>query len=67
MIEIMDVIHERGFYLPYHVVIKVSGISTMLRVVFDRSDKTSTGSSLKDNLLVRPTIIDDIVSLILKF
>ena len=67
MTEIIDVNHECGFYLPHHAVIKDSSISTKLRVVFDGSAKTSTGSSLNDNLLVGPTIQDDIVSLILKF
>ena len=67
MTEIRDVSYECGFYLPHHAVIKESSISTKLRVVFDGSAKTSTGSSLNDNLLVGPTIQDDIVSLILKF
>ena len=67
MTEVIDGKDENGCYLPHHAVIKESSISTKVRVVFDGSAKTSTGSLLNENLMVGPTIQGDLVSLILKF
>ena len=55
------------FYLPHHPVIKQSSQTTKVRVVFDGSAKSSTGTSLNETLIVGSTIQDDIVSLILRF
>ena len=56
-----------GFYLPHHAVIKESSNTTKLRVVFDASMKSTNGNSLNDNLLVGPTIQDDLFSQLLQF
>jgi hypothetical protein len=54
-------------YLPHHFVLKESSTTTSLRVVFDASAKTSNGTSLNDQLLVGPTIQDDIYAILLRF
>ncbi|XP_063993417.1 uncharacterized protein LOC135171057 [Diachasmimorpha longicaudata] len=58
---------EEGFYLPHHAVVKMSSMTTKVRVVFDGSAKSSNKCSLNDALMVGPTIQDDIFSLILRF
>ncbi|XP_058827598.1 uncharacterized protein LOC131687522 [Topomyia yanbarensis] len=54
-------------FLPYHPVVKEASTTTKLRVVFDRSAKTSSGHSLNDALLVGPVVQDDLLSIILRF
>lgn len=56
-----------GYYLPHHAVIKESSSITKLRVVFDASAKTSSGESLNDQLLVGPTIQEDLPSILLRW
>ena len=52
------------FYLPMHVVYKAS-ISTMkIRAVFDAAAKSSSGVSLNDTLLVRPTVHPPIIDVL---
>ncbi|XP_015122308.1 uncharacterized protein LOC107044789 [Diachasma alloeum] len=58
---------EEGFYLPHHAVLKLSSMTTKVRVVFDGSAKSSTKFSLNDALMIGPTIQDDIFSLVLRF
>ncbi|XP_017791907.1 PREDICTED: uncharacterized protein LOC108573927 [Habropoda laboriosa] len=58
---------QPGYYLPHHAVIKESSQTTKIRVVFDGSSKSNTGTSLNDTLMVGPTIQDDINSLLLRF
>ncbi|XP_058448941.1 uncharacterized protein LOC131428899 [Malaya genurostris] len=53
-------------YLLHHPVIKESSTTTKVRVVFDASCKTSSGTSLNDVLLVGPVIQDDLRSIILR-
>ena len=55
------------FYLPHHAVLKESSTTTKLRVVFNGSQKTSSGNSLNDVLLCGPTVQDDLFSILLRF
>ena len=43
----IEISPEKSFYLPHHCVLKDNSTTTKLRVVFDASAKTSTGTSLK--------------------
>lgn len=58
---------EEGFYLPHQAVIKMSSMTTKVRVVFAGSAKSSSGCSLNNTLMVGPTIQDDVFALILRF
>ncbi|XP_055613269.1 uncharacterized protein LOC129759772 [Uranotaenia lowii] len=53
-------------FLPHHPVLKESSTTTKLRVVFDASCKTSSGTSLNDGLLAGPVIQEDLRSIILR-
>ncbi|XP_053681566.1 uncharacterized protein LOC128732345 [Sabethes cyaneus] len=53
-------------YLPHHPVIKESSTTTKVRVVFDGSAKTSTGSSLNEALCVGPVVQDELIATILR-
>ena len=55
------------FYLPMHVVYKMSSTTTKIRAVFDASAKSSTGVSLNDTLLVGPTLHPPLVDVLLRF
>lgn len=48
-----------AYFIPHHAVLKASSSTTKLRVVFDASRKSSSGSSLNDILMIGPTIQDD--------
>ncbi|XP_071579335.1 uncharacterized protein [Temnothorax nylanderi] len=54
-------------YLPHHCVIKEESDTTKLRVVFNASCKTTTGVSLNDCLMVRPSLQQDLLSIITRF
>ena len=54
-------------YLPHHPVIKLDRKTTKLRVVFNASNKTSSGISLNDCLYVGLTLQADLVLLILRW
>lgn len=58
---------QTSFYLPHHAVIKEDSMTTKLRVVFDGSAKSSTGTSLNDILMVGPTVQQDLFSIICRF
>ena len=55
------------FYLPMHAVFKDSSSTTKLRVVFDGSAVTTSGTSLNQALLVGPTIQPTLSNILLKF
>lgn len=56
-----------AYYIPHHPVIKASSTTTKLRVVFDASHKSSSGTSLNDHLIVGPTIQDSLTALITRW
>ena len=58
---------DKVFYLPMHTVVKESSTTTKIRAVFDASVKTSTGISLKNQLLVGPTVHSSLVDVLLRF
>ncbi|XP_062538673.1 uncharacterized protein LOC134206946 [Armigeres subalbatus] len=53
-------------YLPHHPVFKEASTTTMVRIVFDASCKTSSGVSLNDTLLVGPIVQEDLRSIMLR-
>ena len=59
--------HQPQFYLPMHAVFKNSSSSTKLRVVFDGSAATTTGTSLNQALLVEPTIQPTLSTILIRF
>ena len=56
-----------GYYLPTHVVFKESSTTTKLRVVFDTSASTMSGSSLNDQLLAGPNLYPQLVPILINF
>lgn len=59
--------NKRIIYLPHHGVIKKTSLTTKLRVVFDASNKSSTGISLNDMLMIGPTLRDNLIQILLRF
>lgn len=55
------------YYLPHHPVFQDSSLTTKLRVVFDASCSTSTGTSLNDVLLMGPVLQAELLNIILTF
>ena len=53
--------------MPTHAVYKASSTTTKIREVFDASAKSSTGVSLNDTLLVRPTVHPPLIDILLHF
>lgn len=58
---------EEVYFIPHHAVIKPDSLSTKLRVVFDASAKTTSGSSLNDKLLPGPNLQRDLLKLLIRF
>lgn len=55
------------YFLPHHVVIKSTSVTTKYRVVFDASAKTDSGLSLNDVQFVGPALQNDIFSILVRF
>ena len=55
------------YYFPMHAVRKESSSTTKVRVVFDASAKTASGTSLNDHLLIGPTVHPTLVDVLLRF
>ena len=55
------------YYMPMHVAGKDSSTTTKLRVVFDVSAKSTSGSSLNDQFLVGPTVHPPLIDVLLHF
>lgn len=58
---------QEVYYMPIHVVYKEASTTTKVRAVFDASAKTSSGTSLNDQLIVGPTVHPELVDVLLKF
>ncbi|XP_072936558.1 uncharacterized protein [Epargyreus clarus] len=58
---------NRAVYLSHHAVIRANNESTPTRVVFDASCKDKNGISLNDELLVGPTLQEDLRSIIMRW
>lgn len=58
---------ERVFYLPHHPVLKLSSLTTKLRVVFDASAKSSSGLALNDVLMCGPTVQEELFAILVRF
>lgn len=59
--------NQETYYMPMHAVHKESSTTTKLRVVFDASAKTTSGSSLNDQFLVGPTVHSSLIDVLLRF
>lgn len=64
-------IHEDGkyfsYYLPHHSVVKPDSKSTKVRVVFNASKPSASGTSLNDILHIGPTLQSDLMFVILNW
>lgn len=58
---------QPNYYIPHHHVIKEASSSTKLRVVFDASTKSSSGSSLNDLLHAGPKLQQNLMSIVLRW
>lgn len=56
-----------AYYLPHHAVIKHNSLTTKVRVVFDGSAPSNSGTSLNDILSRGPTVQPDLRSILLRF
>ena len=63
----IEISRKKSFYLPHHCVLKYSSTTTKLRVVFDASAETSTGTSLNEVLMVGPKNQNDLFAILLRF
>lgn len=56
-----------SYYFPRHAVTKITSTTTKLRVVFDGSAKTTSGTSCNDAQDVGPVIQDDLFAVLIRF
>src|SRR5436190_9696396 len=56
-----------SYYLPHHAVYRPTSETSKVRVVFDGSCKTTSGSSLNDHLYIGPKLQTDITLLLTRF
>ncbi|XP_037911960.1 uncharacterized protein LOC119652095 [Hermetia illucens] len=49
-----EIFCKHSYYLPHHAVVREDSTTTKVRVVFNASHKTSSGTSLNDILMVGP-------------
>ncbi|XP_032676814.1 uncharacterized protein LOC116846716 [Odontomachus brunneus] len=54
-------------YLPHHPVFRNSSLTSRVRVVFNASSPTSTGSSLNDQLMTGPKLQADLTAVLLRW
>ncbi|XP_063543228.1 uncharacterized protein LOC134751714 [Cydia strobilella] len=58
---------EKGFYLPYHAVVRDDRETTKVRIVFDASCKGTNGVSLNSDLMVGPTLQSELRHIIMRW
>ncbi|XP_055714232.1 uncharacterized protein LOC129808477 [Phlebotomus papatasi] len=61
-----DAVQDYSYYMAQHGVLKDSA-TTQLRVVYNASEKTSTGLSLNDTLMVGPVVQPDLYTILIRF
>ena len=66
-LEELDSPHRVVYYLPVHAVYKEDSTTSKLRIMFDASAKTSSGTSLNNHLLIGPTVHPPLVDVLLRF
>ena len=57
---------DQVFYLPMHLVCKVSSTIMKTYAVFDASAATSTGISLNSTLMVGPTVLPPLIDVLIR-
>ena len=55
---------EEVYCIPRHTVIRTSSGTCQMRVVFDASAKTVSGTSLNDHLIVGPTVHASLITML---
>lgn len=55
------------YFLPHHCILRPDSMTTKLRVVFDASCATDSGTSLNDVLMTGPVVQEDLVGIMLRF
>ena len=58
---------EPGYYLPHHAVVREDAVMTKVRVVFNASAARKGGTSLNNVLHLGPSLLADIVGMLLQF
>lgn len=56
-----------NYYMPHHAVIRDSSTTTKLRVVFNASQKTTSGTSLNETLHIGPRLQRDLPAVLLRW
>ncbi|GFT24246.1 integrase catalytic domain-containing protein [Trichonephila clavipes] len=66
LVQDSEINNVKSLYLPHHGV-RDTSCTTMLRVVFDASSKTSSGVSLNDLLMVGPRVQPELFPILIQF
>ena len=66
-LEKLDNPRKEIYYLPIHTVHEEDSTTSKLRIVFDVSAKTTSGTSFNDHLLVGPTVHPPLIDILLRF
>ena len=63
----LDSRHREVYFLPMNTVHKEDSTTSKLRIAFDASAKTTSGTSLNDHLLEGPTVHQPLIYILLQF